>query len=284
MVDRVMMQASRRRLFTPRAVVSLILALAGLVYLMPVYVMVSNGLKDAQSVGVSTMWVPAINFQGTGFLEAWHRLSPNMLNSLLIVVPAAVISSAVGSLNGYILSKWRFPGADILFVVMLFGFFIPYQSILIPLIKFLQVIGLYGSIGGLIVVHVAYGLPVTTLIFRNYFANVPNEILESARMDGAGVFGAFVQILLPLSLPAFVVSLIFQFTSIWNDFLFGVTIVPNPRFQPVTVALNNLSGTFSVDWNVVMAGAVIAALPTALIYLLLGRYFVQGLLAGSVRG
>jgi glucose/mannose transport system permease protein len=230
------------------------------------------------------MWVPAIDLQGAGFLEAWQRLSPNLLNSLFIVVPAAVISSAIGSLNGYILSKWRFPGADVVFVVMLFGFFIPYQSILIPLIKFLQMIGLYGSVGGLIVVHVAYGLPVTTLIFRNYFANVPNEILESARMDGAGVIGAFFQVLLPLSLPAFVVSLIFQFTSIWNDFLFGVTIVPNPRFQPVTVALNNLAGTFSVDWNVVMAGAVIAALPTALIYLLLGRYFVQGLLAGSVRG
>jgi glucose/mannose transport system permease protein len=267
-----------------RTVITVILILAGLLYLVPVYVMVTNGLKNAESVGISTMWVPAIDLQGAGFLEAWQRLSPNLLNSLLIVVPAAVISSAIGSLNGYILSKWRFPGADVVFVVMLFGFFIPYQSILIPLIKFLQMIGLYGSVGGLIVVHVAYGLPVTTLIFRNYFANVPNEILESARMDGAGVIGAFFQVLLPLSLPAFVVSLIFQFTSIWNDFLFGVTIVPNPRFQPVTVALNNLAGTFSVDWNVVMAGAVIAALPTALIYLLLGRYFVQGLLAGSVRG
>ena len=162
--------------------------------------------------------------------------------------------------------------------------FIPYQSILIPLIRFLQVLGLYGKVGGLIVVHVIYGLPIATLIFRNYFANIPNEIVEAARMDGAGVLSTFWRVLLPLAPPAFVVVGIFQFTNIWNDFLFGVTIVQNPKAQPVTIALNNLSGSFSVDWNVVMAGAVIAALPTALIYIVLGRYFIRGLTAGSVKG
>ena len=167
---------------------------------------------------------------------------------------------------------------------MLFGFFIPYQSILFPLVRFLQTIGVYGTVPGLVLVHVVYGIPITTLIFRNYFATVPTELLEAARVDGAGITTTFISIMLPLSIPAFVVVGIFQFTNIWNDFLFGITVVPNPKAQPVTVALNNLSGSFSVEWNVVMAGAVIAALPTASIYIFLGRFFVRGLLAGSVKG
>jgi glucose/mannose transport system permease protein len=162
--------------------------------------------------------------------------------------------------------------------------FIPYQSILIPLIQWLQSIHLYGTIWGLITVHVIYGLPITSLIFRNYFANLPDELLEAARIDGAGLIRIFTRVMLPLAKPAFVVVGIFQFTNIWNDFLFGVTILPNPQAQPVTVALNNLSGSYSVDWNVVMAGAVVVALPTALVYIFLGRYFIRGLLAGSVKG
>jgi glucose/mannose transport system permease protein len=207
-----------------------------------------------------------------------------MYNSLLMVIPATIISSFIGAINGYLLSKWKFRGSDLLFTLMLFGFFIPYQAILIPLINFLQVIKVYGTIPGLILVHVIYGLPITTLIFRNYFVGVPTELVEAARVDGAGVVRTFTHIMLPLSIPAFVVVGIFQFTNIWNDFLFGVTVVPNPAAQPVTIALNNLSGSFSVDWNVVMAGAVVAALPTAIIYILLGRYFIRGLLAGSVKG
>jgi glucose/mannose transport system permease protein len=151
-------------------------------------------------------------------------------------------------------------------------------------VRFLQVIHLYGTIPGLILCHVIYGLPITTLMFRNYFAGVPTELIEAASVDGAGMLTIFWKVMLPLSIPAFIVVGIFQFTNIWNDFLFGVTVVPNPAAQPVTIALNNLSGSFSVDWNVVMAGAVIAALPTALVYIFLGRYFVRGLLAGSVKG
>jgi glucose/mannose transport system permease protein len=203
---------------------------------------------------------------------------------LLMVLPATLISSFLGALNGYLLSKWKFPGADILFTIMLFGFFIPYQAVLLPLVRFLQTIHLYGTIPGLILCHVVYGLPITTLMFRNYFAGVPTELVEAASVDGAGMLPIFWKVMLPLSVPAFIVVGIFQFTNIWNDFLFGVTVVPNPAAQPVTIALNNLSGSFSVDWNVVMAGAVIAALPTALVYIFLGRYFVRGLLAGSVKG
>jgi glucose/mannose transport system permease protein len=264
--------------------VFLLLVLAMIVYLVPVYVMAVNGLKEAQGVSLSTMWNLPSNLSGGGFVEAWSRLRPFVRNSLMMVIPATILSSFIGAINGYLFSKWKFRGSDLLFTLMLFGFFIPYQSILIPLVRFLQSIHLYGTVPGLVLVHVIYGIPVTTLIFRNYFAGFPDELTEAARVDGAGIIRVFTSIMLPLALPAFVVVGIFQFTNIWNDFLFGITVVQNPTAQPVTVALNNLSGSFSVDWNVVMAGAVIAALPTALIYIFLGRYFVRGLLAGSLKG
>jgi glucose/mannose transport system permease protein len=262
----------------------LVLVLAFLFYIMPVYMMVINGLKEATNVGLSTMWDLPNSLQGGGFIEAAKKLWPNMQNSFLMVIPATMISSFLGALNGYLLSKWKFRGADVLFIIMLFGFFIPYQTVLLPLVRFLQSVHLYGTIPGLILVHVVYGLPITTLMFRNYFAGVPTELVEAASVDGAGMLAIFWKVMLPLSVPAFIVVGIFQFTNIWNDFLFGVTVVPNPASQPVTIALNNLSGSFSVDWNVVMAGAVIAALPTALVYIFLGRFFVRGLLAGSVKG
>jgi glucose/mannose transport system permease protein len=265
-------------------IIWLVLIIAFLFYLMPVYVMVVNGLKESVNVSLSTMWNFPSSIQGGGFTEAAVRLWPNMKNSFLMVIPATIISSFLGALNGYLLSKWKFPGSDVLFTIMLFGFFIPYQAVLLPLVRFLQIVHLYGTIPGLILCHVVYGLPITTLMFRNYFAGVPTELIEAAGVDGASMLTTFWKIMLPLSVPAFIVVGIFQFTNIWNDFLFGVTVVPNPAAQPVTIALNNLSGSFSVDWNVVMAGAVIAALPTALVYIFLGRYFVRGLLAGSVKG
>lgn len=253
-------------------------------YLIPVYVMVMNGLKTADVVSFSRMWELPTKLSVGGYGEAWDKLSPNVWSSVTLVVPGTIISGFLGALNGYILSKWKFRGSDLLFTLMLFGMFIPYQSILIPLIKFLQEIGLYGSMPGLILVHIVYGLPFTTLIFRNYFANVPAELVEAARVDGAGLLGIFFQIMLPLSIPAFVVVGIFQFTNIWNEFLFGLTVITNPAQQPITVALNNLSGSFSIEWNVVMAGAVLAALPTLVIYVVLGKYFVRGIMAGSVKG
>jgi glucose/mannose transport system permease protein len=260
------------------------LFLCMLFFLMPLYVMVVTGLKDSTNVSLSTMWNLPTRLSGGGFIEAWQRLLPNLGNSLMLAIPATVISSIIGSINGYLFAKWKFPGANVVFAFLVFGMFIPYQSILIPLIQWLQYIHLYGTIWGLIIVHVIYGLPITSLIFRNYFANLPDELLEAARIDGAGLIRIFTRVMLPLAKPAFVVVGIFQFTNIWNDFLFGVTILPNPQAQPVTVALNNLSGSYSVDWNVVMAGAVVVALPTALVYIFLGRYFMRGLLAGSVKG
>jgi glucose/mannose transport system permease protein len=246
--------------------------------------MVMNGFKSAANVSIDRMWEFPTSLTNGGYADAWRRLDQNMWTSALLVIPATLISSMFGALNGYLFSKWRFRGSDVIFTLMLFGMFIPYQSVLIPLIKFLQQIGLYGSIPGLVVVHVIYGLPITTLIFRNYFTNIPGELLEAARVDGAGLIQIFWQHMLPLSLPAFVVVGIFQFTNIWNEFLFGLTVITNPARQPVTVALNNLSGSFSVSWNVMMAGAVITALPTAIIYILLGRFFIRGMLAGSMKG
>ena len=273
----------KRRPIGHYLVVALLLA-AMAFYLMPVYVMLMNGLKDKSYMTLADMWRLPRDLSGGGFDEAWQALRPNLWNSFRMAVPATVLSSMLGAVNGYLLSKWKFRGSDILFTLVLFGMFIPYQSILVALIQTLQSLGLYGHWYGLIVVHVIYGIPITSLIFRNYFANVPNELIEAARIDGAGLIGIFRQIMLPLAAPAFVVVGIFQFTNIWNDFLFGVTVVFDPANQPITVALNNLSGTNSVDWTVVMAGAVLAALPTALVYVLLGRYFIRGLLAGSMKG
>ena len=255
-----------------------------LVFLMPLYLMVVTGLKDATNVSLSSMWNLPAYLSGGGFSEAWKRLWPSMVNSLFMTIPATIISAVLGAVNGYVFSKCKFKGSNLLFIAFAFGMFIPYQSIIIPLVKFLQTINLYGTVLGLIAVHVVYGIPITAMLFRNFFDTLPNELIEAAKIDGATLIDVLLRIMLPLAKPAFVVTGIYQFTNIWNDFLFGVTIVPNPKAQPITVALNNLSGSFSVDWNVVMAGAVIAALPTALIYIFLGKFFVRGMLAGSVKG
>jgi glucose/mannose transport system permease protein len=265
-------------------VVFVVLVLAALFYVAPVYVMIINGLKDKSYMTLSDMWKLPHDLSGGGFGYAWDALRPYMPNSLQMAIPATIGSSLLGAINGYLLSKWKFRGSDILFSLVLFGMFIPYQSILVPLIETLQRFGLYGKWYGLTFVHIIYGIPITTLIFRNYFSNIPSELIEAARIDGAGLIKIFWQIMLPLGLPAFVVVGIFQFTNIWNDFLFGVTVVFSPSAQPVTVALNNLQGTQSVDWTVVMAGAAIAAAPTMIIYVLLGKLFIRGLLAGSMKG
>jgi len=253
------------------------------IFLIPFYVMTTAAFKTSANADVSTMWHLPSPVSLDGLSQAWNALAPDFLNSILMVVPATVISVLIGSFNGYLLSKWHFRGSNIVFTVMLVGMFIPYQSILIPMVKFLQMIQLYGTIPGLVLVHVVYGIPITTLIFRNFYATVPKALVEAAGMDGAGIVRTYLSIVLPLSIPGFVVAGIFQFTNIWNDFLFGIVVIPNPKMQPVTAALNNLSGTQTVDWNIVMAGAMVAAIPTAIAYLALGRYFVQGLTAGSVK-
>ncbi|HEX2906159.1 MAG TPA: carbohydrate ABC transporter permease [Phototrophicaceae bacterium] len=254
-----------------------------ILFLIPVYMVLVTSFKSIDQVSISTMWKLPTSLTFESFQRALEKLLPNLLNSLMLVVPATALSAMLGSINGYVLSKWSFRGANIIFPLMLFGMFIPYQAILIPLVQFLQSISLYGSIAGLILVHVVYGIPITTLIFRNYYAEVPTEMLEAGAIDGAGFFGQYWWIVLPISAPGFVVVIIWQFTQIWNEFLFGVTLT-GPTSQPITVALQNLAGSQIVEWNVQMAGAFLTALPTLLVYILLGRYFIRGLLAGSIKG
>src|SRR5690625_4673927 len=229
------------------------------------------------------MWTLPSAIDFSSYSEAFTQLAPNMMNSLYLVIPATLLSAILGAMNGYVLSKWRFKGSEIIFTMILFGMFIPYQSILIPLIQFLNSINLYNSLAGLIFTHVVYGLPITTLMFRNFYANIPESMIEAAKVDGASFVKIFRLIILPLSITGFVVVAIWQFTNIWNEFLFAVTVTTGDK-QPVMVALQNLSGSQIVQWNVQMAGALLAALPTLLVYIFLGKYFVRGLLAGSVKG
>ncbi len=260
-----------------------LLGLTTLFFLVPVYLVIVTSLKEPATINLATTWQLPEKWYWQSFAEAWIAFAPKLLNSLILTVSATILSALLGSMNGYVLSKWQFRGANIIFPLMLFGMFIPYQSILIPLFQFLRGIGLYGSIGGLVLAHVVYGLPITTLIFRNYYAEIPNEMLEAGKIDGAGFFGIYRSIIFPLSISGFVVVIIWQFTQIWNEFLFAVTL-SRISSQPITVALANLAGGEAVKWNLPMAGAILAALPTLLIYILLGRYFIRGLLAGSVKG
>lgn len=271
---------------------ALLILFAGL-FLTPVYVMVASSLKTfAEVQDLSRLWSLPAGFTLESFSAAWsgipekglRGLSQNLLNSVNLTIPATILSSMLGSLNGYVLSKCKFRGANVIFPLMLFGMFIPYQSVLIPLTQTLSAIGLGGTLWGLVLVHVVYGIPITTLIFRNYYAGVPTDLVEAARIDGAGILGVYWWVMFPISIPGFVVVIIWQFTNIWNEFLFAVSILQKPELQPITVALRNLSGSQIKEWNVVMAGAIIAALPVLLIYIVMGRYFIRGLLAGSVKG
>ncbi|WP_221567081.1 carbohydrate ABC transporter permease [Alkalihalobacillus sp. TS-13] len=266
-----------------RPLLYLLLIAFSLFYLMPVYVMLVTSLKPLDEITLAQMWQLPSSIDFSSYSEAFSKLAPNLMNSFYLVIPATIISALLGALNGYVLSKWQFKGSNTLFTAILFGMFIPYQSILIPLIQFLREIGLYNSIAGLVFVHVVYGLPITTLMFRNFYASIPVSMIESAKIDGAGFLRIFTHIMMPLSITGFVVVGIWQFTNIWNEFLFAVTITTSDQ-QPVMVALQNLSGSQIVQWNVQMAGALLAALPTLLVYILLGKFFVKGLLAGSVKG
>ena len=251
-------------------------------YLLPMYVMLATGFKSFAEVDLKTMWSLPRGIHFDNYIEAYTHLSPYLKNSFLMVIPATLISSMLGSLNGFILAKWKFRGANIIFPFILFGMFIPYQSIIIPLVQFMSAIGVKG-LPALVMAHIIYGIPITTLTFRNYYASLPQELLEAAKIDGADMLGVYRYILLPISIPSFVVVLIWQFTSAWNDFLFAVILTGNTEW-PVTVALNNMAGSQIIQWNVQMAGSFLAALPTLLVYIFLGRYFLRGLLAGSLKG
>ena len=270
------------------------LLLAALVFLAPLYVMLVTSLKDAEDIRNNSLvsWPQVLRFEA--WVLAWDSactgaqctgLKPYFWNSVFMAVPAVLLSTAWGALNGYVLSLWKFKGSDTLFAMLLFGVFMPFQVVLLPMSQVLGWLGLSSSIMGLILVHLLAGLPSTTLFFRNYYAAIPNDLLNAARMDGAGFWLIFARIILPMSTPIVMVTLIWQFTQIWNDFLFGVAF-SGADSKPITVGLNNLANTTSSvkAYNVDMAAALIAGLPTMLVYVLAGRYFVRGLTAGAVKG
>ena len=277
-----------------RWVIHALLLILAAFFLMPLVVMVMTSLKSMPEIRTGTL----LSLPQAPNLDAWRSawseacisiscegLSGNFINSFVIVIPSVLLSVGFGALNGYVLTKWRFPGANFVFGLLLFGCFIPFQIVLIPMASTLGFLGLSGSYAGLVLVHFVYGISFTTLFFRNFYVSVPDDLMKSAKIDGAGFWAIFGRILLPLSWPIVIVSVIWQFTNVWNDFLFGVSFAAGDA-QPVTVALNNLVNTSTGVklYNVDMAGAVIAALPTILVYVVAGRYFMRGLMSGAVKG
>ncbi len=277
-----------------RAIIYSVLILFALYSLLPLYVMVVNSFKPLDEIRQGGMLSMPQTWTIEPWLSAWSTaqigvqptgLRPFFINSILMVIPAVAISTIVGALNGYVLTKWRFPGSGIFFGMLLLSCFIPFQIVLIPMARILGILGLAGSVPGLVFVHVIYGLGFTTLYFRNYYEAFPTELVRAAQIDGASFFQIFRRILLPSSGPIIVVSVIWQFTNIWNDFLFGASF-SGAHSTPMTVALNNLvsSSTGVKEYNVHFAGAILAALPTLVVYIVSGRYFVRGLMSGAVKG
>jgi glucose/mannose transport system permease protein len=277
-----------------RGLLFLILGLFVLYFTLPLFVMIVTSLKTLEEIRLGSLLDLPQAIELTSWKTAWesactgvtcHGLKPYFWNSIVLVVPAVAISTALGAINGYAISKWQFPGSNAIFGLMLFGCFIPFQVILLPMAITLGMIDLAGSVAGLILVHVVYGIGFTTLFFRNYYVSVPDELVKAAKVDGAGFLTIFTRIFLPLSAPVIVVTVIWQFTNIWNDFLFGVSFSQGGS-QPITVALNNIvnSTTGVKEYNVDMAAAIIAAIPTLLVYVVAGKYFIRGLTAGSVKG
>lgn len=251
-------------------------------FLVPVYVLVVTSFKDPTQVSPSQMWNLPDSLSFDTFREVWPVMEDGFRNSLVMAVPASLIASLLGAANGFVLSKWRFPGADFVFPLILFGMFIPYQAVLIPMNQLMSDLDLH-NLTGLALVHIVYGLPITTLIFRSYFSTVSDELIDAAQVDGAGMLRTFAFVALPIALPAFAVSMIWQFTSAWNDFLFGLVLTSRSDW-PVTIALNNIAGSQVVPFHEAMAAALLASIPTLVVYVLMGRFFMRGLMAGALKG
>ena len=256
-----------------------------LYFFVPLFVMLNTSFKDLEDIRSGNLLSLPKEFSLAAWFKAWDLVKGHFSNSFKMAIPSVLISVFIGSLNGYVLSKWRFKYSDLIFLFLLLGCFLPFQTILLPMAKTLGFLGIAGTIAGLILVHIIYGIPFTTLFFRNYYTSIPDELVQAAKIDGAGFFRIFWSLMLPISLPIFVVSIIWQFTQIWNDFLFGV-VYSSSDSQPITVALNNIVNTTTSvkEYNVDMAAAFIAAIPTLLVYILSGKYFVRGLTSGAVKG
>ncbi|KDS92520.1 carbohydrate ABC transporter permease [Dermabacter hominis] len=270
---------------SPWRYVRLALLLIGVVLvLIPVYVLIVTSFKTGGDASAARAWALPSEWTLENWAEAWETLSPAMGRSFAMVIPSTIISSALGCMNGFVLSRWRFPGADVVFTFLLFGMFLPYQAVMIPLLSLVLALPIDSGVPSLILVHVVFGIPICTLIFRNYFETVPESLIEAAKVDGAGMLRTFWSVALPISIPGFVVVMIWQFTNAWNDFLFAVFFA-TPMNGPVTLALNNLAnGALLTNYGVSMAGALLASAPTLVVYILLSKYFISGMMSGSVKG
>lgn len=275
----------RKRLTFSRVAIYATLLAAVAMYLVPLVVMLLTSFKTPEDIRTGNLlsWPDVMTV--IGWIKAWDAVGGYFWNSVKITVPAVIISTLLGALNGYVLAMWRFRGSQLFFGLLLFGCFLPFQVILLPASFTLGQLGLANTTPGLVLVHLVYGLAFTTLFFRNFYVSVPDALIRAARLDGAGFFTIFAKILLPMSIPTIMVCLIWQFTQIWNDFLFGVVFASGDT-QPITVALNNLvnTSTGAKEYNVDMAAAMIAGLPTLVVYILAGKYFLRGLTAGAVKG
>ncbi|MBL4597659.1 MAG: carbohydrate ABC transporter permease [Rhizobiaceae bacterium] len=263
-------------------------------YLLPLYVMVVTSLKGMPEIRLGNIFAPPVEITFQPWVKAWSEactglncdgLSRGFFNSVKILIPSVAISIVIASINGYALANWRFKGADVFFTILIFGAFIPYQVMIYPIVIILREMGLYGSIWGLVMVHTIFGMPILTLLFRNYFTSLPQELFKAARVDGAGFWGVFFKIMVPMSLPIFVVAMILQVTGIWNDFLFGV-IYTKPASYPMTVQLNNIVNSVQgvKEYNVNMAATILTGLVPLVIYFVSGKLFVRGIAAGAVKG
>ncbi|MEX0956917.1 MAG: carbohydrate ABC transporter permease [Rhizobiaceae bacterium] len=280
---------SRRNIFLYGALI-----VVALYYLLPLYVMIVTSLKGMPEIRLGNIFSPPVEITFQPWVKAWSEactglncegLSRGFWNSVRILVPSVVLSIAIASVNGYALANWRFKGADIFFTILIFGAFIPYQVMLYPLVIILREMGLYGTLWGLVLVHTVFGMPILTLLFRNYFTSLPEELFKAARVDGAGFWGIYFKIMLPMSLPIFVVAIIIQVTGIWNDFLFGV-VYTKPDTYPMTVQLNNIVNSVQgvKEYNVNMAATLLTGLVPLFVYFVSGKLFVRGIAAGAVKG
>ena len=270
------------------------LIVVALYYLLPLYVMVVTSLKTMPEVRLGNIFSPPVEITFQPWVKAWAEactglncdgLSRGFWNSVRITVPSVILSIIIASVNGYALANWRFTGAQTFFTILIFGAFVPYQVMLYPIVIILRNIGLYGTLWGLIIVHTIFGMPILTLLFRNYFTSIPEELFKAARVDGAGFWGIYFKIMLPMSLPIFVVAMILQITGIWNDFLFGV-VYTKPDTYPMTVQLNNIVNSVQgvKEYNVNMAATIITGLVPLVVYFFSGKLFVRGIAAGAVKG
>ncbi len=269
------------------------LAFIAVYYAIPLYVMTVTSLKGMPEIRLGNIFSPPLEVTFAPWVKAWSQactgltcegLSRGFWNSVQITIPSVIASIIVASINGYALANWRFKGANVFFTILIFGAFIPYQVMLYPLVIMLREIGIYGSLGGLIIVHTIFGMPILTLLFRNYFTSLPEELFKAARVDGAGFWGIYFRIMVPMSLPIFTVAVILQVTGIWNDFLFGI-VYTGPENYPMTVQLNNIvNSTQGVqEYNVNMAATIITGLVPLTIYFISGKLFVRGIAAGAVK-